>query len=215
MRKARFLKSLVLVISILATHLSMAQPYRSASQAQGLSTGVKAPDFQAIDSKGNIFKLEEALKEGPVVIVFYRGHWCPVCNRHLNQLQDSLEVIQQAGARVVAISPEKPYNLEKTAEKTDSRFSLLYDEGYRISDAFDITFRPGSLDRIMYNTFLRANLKNAHSDDSQQLPIPATFVIGQDGKIVWRHFDPDYKKRASVQEIMEALSILNKRNQKN
>lgn len=209
MRKTRFLKSLVLVISILATHLTMAQPYRSASQAQGLRVGEKAPNLLATDSQGNQFKLEDALREGPVVVVFYRGHWCPVCNRHLNELQDSLEVIQQAGARVVAVSPEKPDNLQKTAEKTGSRFSLLYDEGYRISDAFDVTFRPGSMDRMMYNTILRANMKNAHSNDSQQLPVPATYVIGRDGKIAWRHFDPDYKKRASVQEIMEALSILN------
>jgi len=209
MRKTRFLKSLVLVISILATHLTMAQPYRSASQAQGLRVGEKAPNLLATDSQGNQFKLEDALREGPVVVVFYRGHWCPVCNRHLNELQDSLEVIQQAGARVVAVSPEKPDNLQKTAEKTGSRFSLLYDEGYRISDAFDVTFRPGSMDRMMYNTILRANMKNAHSNDSQQLPVPATYVIGQDGKIAWRHFDPDYKKRASVQEIMEALSSLN------
>ncbi|MBW6497009.1 MAG: AhpC/TSA family protein [Bacteroidales bacterium] len=187
----------------------MAQPYRSASQAQGLRVGEKAPNFQATDSHGNQFKLESALKEGPVVVVFYRGHWCPVCNKHLKKLQDSLEVIQQAGARVVAISPEKPDNLEKTAEKTGTRFSLLYDEGYRISDAFDVTFRPDSMDRIMYNTILRANLKNAHSDDSQQLPVPATFVIGRDGKIAWRHFDPDYKKRASAREIMEALTGLN------
>jgi peroxiredoxin len=117
--------------------------------------------------------------------------------------------MQNMGAQVVAVSPEKPELLAKTTEKTGADFTLLYDEDYRISDAFDVTFTPGGMDRTMYNTFLGANLKQAHSDDSQRLPIPATFVIGKDGKIAWRHFDPDYKKRSTVSEILDALSKMN------
>ena len=69
-------------------------------------------------------------------------------------------------------------------------------------------FQPDSMQRIIYNTALGANLKEAHSDDSQQLPIPATFVIGRDGKIAWRHFDPDYRKRSVVKDIVETLEKL-------
>jgi len=90
-------------------------------------------------------------------------------------------------------------------EQTGAEFTLLYDEGYRISDAFDVTFRPSGKDRLMYNTMLGANLKNAHSDDSQRLPIPATYIIGQDGNIVWRQFDPNYKNRSTVAGILEGL----------
>jgi peroxiredoxin len=111
-------------------------------------------------------------------------------------------MIYDKGASVIAISPEQSEFLKRTAEKTQASFSLLYDEGYKISDMFDVTFKPDSMTTIMYNTMLGANLKKANTDESQRLPIPATYIIGTDGKIVWRHFDPDYKKRASVNEII-------------
>jgi peroxiredoxin len=182
------------------------QEYRTVKEAKGLQVGDLVKNFTAKDLNDNDFSLDNALKSGPVVVIFYRGHWCPVCNRHLSQLQDSLQLIYEKGASVVAVSPEKSEFLKLTAEKTHASFSLLYDEGYKIANLFDVTFRPDSMTRLVYNTMLGADLKNAHSDSSEQLPVPATFVIGQDSKIVWRHFDPDYKKRASVQVIVTALS---------
>lgn len=199
----------ILLLNLIFITQSMAQDSRSAKEAKGLEVGIKAPMFKASDANGKSFSLQDALAQGPVVLIFYRGHWCPVCNKHLGVLQDSLQRIQDKGAQVVAVSPEKPELLAKTSDKTGADFTILYDEGYRISDAFDVTFTPGGMDRTMYNTFLGANLKEAHSDDSQRLPIPATFVIGKDGKIAWRHFDPDYKKRSTVSEILDALSKMN------
>ena len=186
----------------------MSQNYRSAKEAKGLEPGTQVPMFNATDMQGNAFSLQEALEQGPVVLIFYRGHWCPVCNRHLKTLQDSLDVIQKYGATLIAVSPEQAPLLGKTAEKTGVQFTLLYDENYRIAEAFDVQFRPDSMQRILYNTALGANLKEAHSDDSQQLPIPATYVIGQNGIISWRQFDPDYKKRSSVKDILGALEKL-------
>lgn len=208
MNKFLLIFSVLLLNHIFITQ-SKAENNRITKEAKGLETGVKAPLFKATDMNGNNFSLQDALAKGPVVLIFYRGHWCPVCNKHLGALQDSLKLMQNMGAQVVAVSPEKPELLAKTTEKTGADFTLLYDEDYRISDAFDVTFTPGGMDRTMYNTFLGANLKEAHSDDSQRLPIPATFVIGKDGKIAWRHFDPDYKKRSTVSEILDALSKMN------
>ncbi len=199
---------LFLFINTLILNPIMSQNYRSAKEAKGLETGTQAPMFNATDMQGNAFSLQQALKQGPVVLIFYRGHWCPVCNKHLKTLQDSLDVIQKYGATLIAVSPEQVSLLGKTAEKTGVKFTLLFDEDYRIAEAFDVQFRPDSMQRIIYNTALGANLKKAHSDDSQQLPIPATFVIGQDRKIAWRQFDPDYKKRSSMKDIIEALEKL-------
>jgi peroxiredoxin len=70
---------------------------------------------------------------------------------------------------------------------------------------FDVTFKPDTMTTIMYNTLLGANLKKANTDDSQRLPIPATFIIGTDRKIIWRHFDPDYKKRSTVSDIIKNI----------
>ena len=184
------------------------QPNRSVKEAHGLSVGTTAPVFKALDAEGNIFNLEAALKQKPVVLIFYRGFWCPVCNEHLGSMQDSLSMIEATGAKVIAISPEKPDYLNKMAEKTGAEFTLLYDEGYKIADAYDVVYKPTSTQLFTYNVVLGAKLKKTHSDESQQLPIPATYIIDQKGTIHWRQFNPDYKKRASVKDILKALDDL-------
>ena len=140
-----------------------------------------------------------------MIIIFYRGHWCPYCNRHIAQIQDSLGLIYKRGASVVAVSPQKPEYLNKTIEMTGTEFTLLYDEDYRISDLYDVTFlsEPGQL--IKYNRFSGAQLKESHSDDTQRLPIPATYIVSKEGTIIWRQFDQDYKKRSDVKSILKAL----------
>lgn len=183
--------------------------YKTVKEAKGLAVGERVADFSAVNQKGEPFILSEALKLGPVVVIFYRGQWCPVCNRHLGQVQDSLQEIFEHGATIIAISPEKSEYLAKTVEKTHVSFTLLYDEGYAIANRFDVTYSPDNSTKVMYNVMLGANLKNAHSDDSQRLPIPATFIINSDREIIWRQFDPDYKKRSSVKDITTALSNLN------
>ncbi|MBN1987139.1 MAG: AhpC/TSA family protein [Prolixibacteraceae bacterium] len=179
--------------------------YKKVKEAKGLKVGSQAPGFSARDLKDNVFSLNSALGKGPVVLIFYRGQWCPFCNKHLKKLEQSLDKIYEKGASVVAISPEKSEFLKRTADKTKASFSLLYDEDYKIAEAFDVAFRPTKFERAIYNKILKADLKNAHSDDSQQLPIPATFIIGKDGKITWRHFNPDYKKRSTVDDIVKNI----------
>jgi len=179
------------------------------NSVHGLNVGATAPMFTAIDSDSTEFVLASELKNGPIVLIFYRGFWCPVCNKHLESIQDSLKMIEKTGARVIAISPEKPEYLDKMEEQTKADFTLLYDEDYKIAKAFDVNFKPKKTQLFTYNVILGAKLKDTHSDESQQLPIPATFIINTDGKITWRQFNPDYKNRASVKEILRALDINN------
>jgi len=184
------------------------QTERSVNDAHGIPVGIPAPMFSAIDADSNVFSLAEAINKGPVVIIFYRGFWCPVCNKHLLSIQDSLKMLEETGAKVIAISPEKPEYLDKMAEKTGAKFTLLYDEGYRIADAYDVTFKPTAMKLFTYNTLLGGKLKKTHSDDSQRLPIPATYIVNRQGMIMWRQFDPDYKNRASVNDILKALNTI-------
>lgn len=183
----------------------MAQNKKSIEDANGLPVGVTAPDFEAKDADEITFKLTEALRTGPVVLIFFRGQWCPVCNKHLGAVQDSLKLITDRGATVIAVSPQKPEYSQKMANKNGATFRLLYDEGYAIADAYDVTFTPEKKQLFVYNTLLNGNLKKAHSDDSQRLPIPATFIISSEGNIVWRQFDPDYHNRSTVKDIMDNL----------
>lgn len=188
----KFFLSLLLILAIPLT----AQEFKTVEEAEGLQVGTDAPVFKALDADSNEYDFSQALNSGPVVMIFYRGYWCPYCNKHLSLIQDSLDFIHALGASVIAISPEKPVYLEKNRKKTGSEFALLYDEWYRISDAYDVTFLPG------------ANMTETHSDETNRLPIPATYIIDQNGKIVWRQFDPNYKNRSMVGEILNALSEL-------
>ncbi len=178
---------------------------KTVNDAKGLEVGHVVENFTAVDVNNNTFSLEKTLEKGHVVLIFIRGQWCPVCNRHMNTIQDSLKYIQEKGAQVVVISPEKPEYIEKTIEKSKAEFTVLYDDGQKISDYFDVTFNPDAKTKLIYNTMLGAKLKESHTDDSERLPIPATFIIGLDKKIIWRQFDPDYKNRSIVKEIIEAL----------
>lgn len=179
--------------------------HKTVEETKGVEVGATISDFNAIDQDGKLFNLNKTLAERNVVVIFYRGQWCPICSRHLSNLQDSLSYLENKGVKVVAISPEKQENLKKTQEKTDASFTLLYDKDYKISKMFDVLFRPDEETIKAYNERLDANLSEAHSDHSQRLPVPATFIINQEGKVVWRHFDRDYKERASVKEIMNNL----------
>ncbi|MBW6481634.1 MAG: AhpC/TSA family protein [Vicingaceae bacterium] len=201
------LTTIVLSISILSIGFSCKaqDTIKTVNDAKGLEVGYEVKNFTAKDVNNNTFSLETELKKGPIVLIFIRGQWCPVCNRHMNTIQDSLKYIQEKGAQVVVISPEKPEYIEKTIEKSQAEFIVLYDEGQKISDYFDVTFNPDGKTKMMYNTILGAKLKESHTDDSERLPIPATFIIGKDKKIVWRQFDPNYKYRSTVKDIIEAL----------
>lgn len=201
------IKLITIMLSILSIGFSCkAQDnLKTVKDAKGLEVGHVVENFTAIDVNNNPVSLEKTLENGPVVLIFIRGQWCPVCNRHMNTIQDSLNYIQEKGAQVVVISPEKPEFIEKTIEKSKAEFTILYDEGQKISDYFDVTFKPDGKTKMMYNTVLGAKLKESHTDDSERLPIPATFIIDKNKKIVWRQFDPDYKKRSTVKDIIEVL----------
>jgi len=197
--------TLLTIIAVMAINTMKSQTEKSVKDAHGINVGESAPMFKAIDADSNQFFLGDAIKNGPVVIIFYRGFWCPVCNKHLGSIQDSLKLIEAAGAKVIAVSPEKPEYLDKMAEKTKAEFTLLYDEDYKIAEAYDVNFNPSSMQLFTYNVILGGKLKNTHSDDSQRLPIPATYIVNEKGEIIWRQFDHDYKKRSSVKDILNVL----------
>lgn len=171
----------------------------------GLKVGDIAPNFTALDIYENKYSLADALSKGEVVLIFIRGQWCPFCNKHLKEIQDKLPFIYQKGASVVVVSPEKSDFIKLTIEKTGAEFSVLYDEDYKIAKAYDVLFKPKAIVRALYNVVMGAKLKESHSDDSEQLPIPATFIISKEGKIKWRHFNPNYMKRSPINDILEKL----------
>lgn len=189
-----------IIVTIIISVFYTVSKAQDVNDARGLQIGERVEDFSATSSDNKLISLDDMLKEGKVVLVFYRGEWCPICNRHLQKLQDSLNFILEKGANVYAISPDELASLIRTKEKSSLAFSLLSDANYKIANQFDVNFVPTKKDVDMYNQYLNAQLGL-----TDQLPIPAVFIINQDKEITWRFFNPDYKKRATVKDVLDNL----------
>ena len=171
---------------------------------EGLFINSKAPDFKGTDQNGNSVRLKDLVKKGNVVLIFYRGNWCPYCNRQLKQLQDSLQLIKDKGAQVIAITPEKAEGIAKTIEKTKASFPILYDEDRKIMKTYNVSF-PVDQKTIDRYKMAGIDLEANNGKNGTNLPVPAVYIINKDNTITYRFFEPDYKKRASVKEIVRNL----------
>ncbi|MBL7744657.1 MAG: AhpC/TSA family protein [Chitinophagaceae bacterium] len=195
------MKQLVASVLVLVFTVSL----HAQEEPKGLNVNDKAPAFIAMDQDGKTISLSEQLKKGPVVLVFYRGQWCPYCNRYLKALEDSLSLIMQKGAALIAVSPEKPESITQTIEKTKATYPILFDEGLQIMKKYDVAFAVDEKTIERYKgygiDFIRANGET----NGAHLPVPAVYVINKEGVIVFRHFDKNYTKRASVASILEYL----------
>lgn len=172
---------------------------------KGLNLNDKAPDFTAKDQNGKSISLKNELKNGSVVLVFYRGQWCPFCNRQLKQMEDSLPQIKAKGATVLTITPEVQENISKTIAKTKTSNAILHDEGLQIMKSYDVAFKVDDKTIENYKKYgIDFSLANGEANGAN-LPVPAVYVINKEGRIVYKYFDMDYRKRSSVKEILEHL----------
>jgi peroxiredoxin len=179
-----------------------------AQEPQPLEVGSEAPNFRGETQDGDWFHLQSALKQQPVVLVFYRGHWCPYCNKHLKTLQDSLNWVQKQGAKVVAVTPEQPEYLRKMQDKTGAQFDLVADHsGHHIMDLYGVTFRLSDKTHKQYKS-MGVNVQDYAQHDDRVLPVPATYIIGQDQRIKAVQFDENYKNRSTVSWILEQLRAM-------
>jgi peroxiredoxin len=143
------------------------------------------------------------LKQGPVVLTFYRGDWCPYCNLQLRAYQAILPRIRELGANLVAISPQTPDNSLSTAEKKGLTFPVLSDGGNAVARRYGLVF---SLSETLRTT--GANLPSFNGDDSWDLPMPGTFVIAPDGTVRLAFVDADWTRRLEPAAILDALQRL-------
>ena len=171
----------------------------------GLKKGEQAPEFMAKDNYGKELDLKKLLKaHNAVVLFFYRGQWCPYCNKHIQQLQDSLQLLTGKGAYVVGVTPETSENISKTVGKTHASFSIIQDKGYKIMKAYDVNY---VMDQDMVTKYkgYGIDLEQNNGNADHVLPVPATYVIGKSGKLIYVHFDKDYRNRPSIRTIANVL----------
>jgi peroxiredoxin len=170
-----------------------------------LRVGSKAQVFELKDHNGTPRSSAELLTRGRLVICFYRGRWCPFCVGQLEAMNLLLPQFEQAGASLIAISPQTVLQSFFVADQHKLRFPLLSDAGNQVARRFGLVYRvPDDQQAIYRRSFV--NLPFANGDNSWELPIPATFIVDHDGTILYASADEDYTRRPEPQEILQQLN---------
>jgi peroxiredoxin len=192
-------KILFVFLSFLVFYVSAAQ-----EKPEGLFINSKAADFKARDQSGTEIVLKELRKKGPVVLLFHRGYWCPYCSRSLRRLQDSLQLLTAKNAQVIVITPEGREGVDSTIAKTGAIFSIISDEDMVISNKYGVALKVDDRTLGRYKN-AGIDLLKINNQKEAYLPVPAVYIVNEDGAVTYRYFNEDYKKQVSVKEILQNL----------
>lgn len=171
---------------------------------RALGVGDQFPDADLTDAHGNKVAFRDLLSNGPTIINFYRGEWCPYCNLEINAFQRLLPAIKLKGAQMVAISPQTPDKSLTVAEKHALEFPVLSDVGNKLARDLGLVFNLPDALKTAYTNF-GFPLPDYNGDDSWTLPIPATYVVDASGRITYAFVDADYSRRAEPQEVLDSI----------
>lgn len=174
--------------------------------ASARNVGDTAEDFTLSNARGESVQLSTRLAEGPVVLTWYRGGWCPYCNMTLQALQHALPALTEAGARLIALTPELPDRSLSTAEKHALGFDVLSDVGNRVARTYGIVFKLTPDVAALYQEAF--DLHGYNGDAGDELPLAATYVIDRGGVIRWAFLDAEYRNRAEPAAILAAVTEL-------
>lgn len=175
-----------------------------AEIAPGVAVGETVPDFELVDSRGRTRRLSERLKEGPAVVTFFRGAWCPVCNLQLAAFSRALPEILDAGGEIFAIHPDSGQLIEDPPQA----FHVMQDPDQSVIRAYRLQFTLPVEAQNIYTSFLDLDISQRNADGSWSLPVPGTFVVDRDGVVRRRHVTADYTYRMEPDEVIEALREL-------
>jgi peroxiredoxin len=191
-------------VDLLQTFVREADRLGTTDFAARPKVGDVAPSFALKDHRGSPVALTELLRRGPVVLTFYRGSWCPYCNLQLRAYQGALPEMMELGATLVAVSPQTPDHSLSFAEKQELGFSVLSDAHTEVARSYGLVFKVAD---AMVDTYkaVGSDLVKYNGDDSWELPVPGTFVVGRDGRLVLSFVDGDYSRRLEPAAILDAL----------
>lgn len=184
---------------------------RSELPDRALRQGERAPNFRLPNATGALIELDTLRTQGPVVILFYRGQWCPYCNLELRAYQKLLPQFRALGATVIAVSPQTPDNTLSTAEKNELAFPVLSDVGSHAARAYGLAFDLDAEMQSLYAGFFGNDLQHYNGSDAVNgwtLPLPATYLVGGDAHIELAAVDVDYRQRLEPQAVLDRLRAL-------
>jgi peroxiredoxin len=188
-------------------HRTTAGLIATGQAERSLKVGDIAPTFTLTTADGAVVSSTAMLERGPLVVTFYRGVWCPYCNIDLQAIEEVADEIRSFGANLVSISMQTATNSLKSQRQNKLSYPILVDEGGKTADAFGIRFRLQDELIEAYKTF-NVDLPVINGEPSWTLPMPARYVIAQDGTIVYAEVSPDYTQRPDPRELVPALQRL-------
>jgi peroxiredoxin len=178
---------------------------KSGLADRALKAGDVAPSFELSDGDGMLWRSEDLLRSGPLVIVFYRGRWCAYCNAQLAALQEIHPQMAAAGASLVAISPQTQKHSYMTRDMHKLRFPVLSDAGNQVARKFGLAYRLSPEMQAMYESIM-TKLPGYNRDQSWELPLAATYIVQPDGKISWARIDADWRQRPEPAELLQVVT---------
>lgn len=199
-----FLPRIVLLVTIMLTSLvTNAEIYDNPEDVRPLLPGMSVPSFMLKTVSGETETINPSSLEKPVVITFFRGGWCPYCNLHLSELRKAEEQLKNDGFDVWFISADRPELLYESLTAEDIDYQLYSDGSLDAAQAFGVAFKVNqdTLDRFASRG---RDLSEISGDDKLALPVPATYIVGTDGRVHFQYTNPDYSIRLSPNVLLAA-----------
>ncbi len=179
----------------------------SALAHKFLDKGDKAVDFTLPNAIGKQFNLAKLCNKGKVVLTFFRGGWCPYCYVELRKFQNLLAKFKSLGAQIIAISSERPDYCLNTMERNGLEFEVLCDKGNKVAQEYNLVYKSESeIDLWDELGLIKTAITNG--DISYELPVPATYIIDENMVIRYAYANPDYRRRANPQDVLNILAGL-------
>jgi peroxiredoxin len=193
---------------IRSTHARVvAELQESRIAEKALAVGSSAPEFESIDHNGKLVRSSDLLQRGPLVICFFRGRWCPFCVGQLEAMNAIYPEIQKLGASLIGISPQTVHQSYLMADQHNLGFHLLCDSGNKVARQFGLVYLVPEYQREIYQRVF-VKLPFVNGDESWELPIPATYILGRSATVLYAAANPDYTQRPEPHDLAEFLSSL-------
>lgn len=167
-----------------------------------LEENTLAPYFSGIDQYGEFQSLDRLTSKGPFVIIFYRGHWCYFCRKHIIEFQKGLDKLTDEGFPVILVTPEKPKYIQKTIQKTNIKFPVLHDNLNYIMSNYKVA-KPAP--ETLRAPIKKVDLTEVNDSENPVLPVPATYIVGADGTIKYGHFSLNFALRSSFKTVAKKV----------
>lgn len=177
----------------------------SAEATKPLGVGTKVPSVNVVNAQGETVDLASAIRGKPTVLIFYRGGWCPFCNKHLASLAELEPDIIAKGYQVVAVCPDTHEAVKEAVAKTQPAHTLYSDRNMEASAAYGLAFRVDPATQEKYKQYGFDLAPVPGEPDARWLPVPAAYVIAADGTVRFVYANPDYRVRVTSESLMAAV----------